>query len=47
MKVEFFINWDFVGLMLAMILYPVWSLLSIVATFIRALKHWSEKQINE
>jgi len=44
MKIEFFINWDFLGLFIAMVLYPVFSVFEFIYLMVRGLKKWAEKQ---
>lgn len=46
MKLTIYINWDYIGLMVAMMLYPCWCAIEIVWNFIRAVKIWSEEKIS-
>lgn len=44
MKIELFINWDYLGLMIAMVLYPAWCCIEYICTIIHGVKKWAEKQ---
>jgi hypothetical protein len=46
MKLTIYINWDYIGLMVAMMLYPCWCAIEIVWNFIRAVKICSEEKIS-
>ena len=44
MKIEFFLNFDFLGLFIAMVIYPVFCFIEFIYLMVRGLKKWAEKQ---
>lgn len=47
MKVEFFIEYEFIILMLIMFCYPLWVILEDIVLVIRGIRHWAKKQIKD